>query len=164
MGSHSPSLKEQCHLDVVCQFLCYIVMLLVCQIKMFKHGDDHDYHQEQEPTFIFSVLPKKIKTVLFGKVFPNVWTHPSTPGFLWDFGKVKFGSKMAIFGVIGGFGPQSPHPTTFGKAFPNKTSFFGRLSLALHDKTQCLEQILILSKLTIMIRKLLDAHAHLLYL
>ena len=44
---------------------------------MFKHGDDHDYHQEQEPTFIFSDASlkesrQKIKPVLFGKVFPNV--------------------------------------------------------------------------------------------
>ena len=77
MGSHSPSLKEQCHLDVVCLFLCYIVLFSVCKIKMFKHGDDHDYHQEQEPTFIFSDASlkesrQKIKPVLFGKVFPNV--------------------------------------------------------------------------------------------
>ena len=63
--------------------------------------------------------PKK-KTVLFGKTFPNLWTHPHTSGFLWDLGtqKVKFGSKKAIFGVIwvflGRYGNQ-----------PNKTVFLG---------------------------------------
>ena len=32
-------------------------------------------------------------------IFPNLWTNPPTPGFLWDLGtrKVKIGSKKAIF-------------------------------------------------------------------
>ena len=44
----------------------------------------------------------KKKYRFFGRSFPNVFTHPPTPGFLWDLGKqkVKFGSKKAIFGVI----------------------------------------------------------------
>ena len=54
-----------------------------------------------------------------GKPFPNLFTHPPTPGFLEDLGKrkVKFGSKKAIFGVIwGGFEGFEPclgisHPT-----------------------------------------------------
>ena len=154
------------------------------QISIFWPGFSHlanasnHFIQQQKSrvyTYLFLGKPSQKKTVLFGKVFPNVWTHSSNPpGFLWDFGKrkVKFGSKMAIFGMIWGgfkgFGPclgiSHPNPTTFGKDFSNKTSFFGRLSLALYDKTQCLEHILILSQLTIMIRKLLDAHAHLLHL
>ena len=42
------------------------------------------------------------KNVFFGISFPNLFTHPPTPGFLWDLGKrkVKFGSKKAIFGAI----------------------------------------------------------------
>ena len=33
------------------------------------------------------------KNVFFWKLFPIVWNHPPTPGFLWDLGKrkVKFG-------------------------------------------------------------------------
>ena len=48
----------------------------------------------------------------FGRSLPNLFTHPPTPGILWDLGvrKVKFGSKRAIFGVIWFF---------FGKVFPN---------------------------------------------
>ena len=77
-------------------------------------------------------LPKK--NVFFGISFPNLFTHPPTPGFLWDLGKrkVKFGSKKAIFGanfffflgVWTLFGNQPPHPLTFGKDIPKKSFFY----------------------------------------
>ena len=62
---------------------------------------------------------KKKKKRGGGRSLPNVFSHPHTPGFLWDFGKqkVKFGSKKAIFGAIwGGFEGFGPclgisHPT-----------------------------------------------------
>ena len=63
----------------------------------------------------------------FGKSFPNLFTHPPTPGFLWDLGnqKVKFGSKKAIFGVIflfRGFDlvwESATPPTHIWENFPN---------------------------------------------
>ena len=67
-------------------------------------------------------------------IFPNLWTNPPTPGFLWDLGerKVKFGSKRAIFGVIwGGFEGFGPclgvsHPTHphLGEISQKKPFFF----------------------------------------
>ena len=79
------------------------------------------------------------KKRFFFRSFPNVFTHPPTPGFLWDLGKrkVKFGSKKAIFGgdlrgfwrVWTLFGNQPPHPPTFGKDLLKKTEFFMAASL-----------------------------------
>ena len=37
--------------------------------------------------------------------------------------KVKFRSKRAICGGFEGFGNQPPHPPTFGRNLPKKTSF-----------------------------------------
>ena len=75
---------------------------------------------------------KKI-AVFFGRPFPNLFTRPPTPGFLWDLGKrkVKFGSKRVIFGVIWVFfwgvwtlfGNQPPHPH-LGKISKKKRFFF----------------------------------------
>ena len=76
----------------------------------------------------------KKKTFFFGRSLPNLFTHPPTPGFLWDLGerKVKFGSKKAIFGAIwGGFEGFGPclgvsHPTHpyLGEISQKKTVFF----------------------------------------
>ena len=92
--------------------------------------------------------PSKKKPFFLWKVFPNVWTHPPTPGFLWDLGKqkVKFESKKAILGVIFFlgfwtlFGNQPPHPPTLGKKIPKKTCNFG-LWLPLGKRSEVLKQI-----------------------
>ena len=77
-------------------------------------------------------LPKK-KPVFFGRSLPNLFTHPPTPGFLWDLGdrKVKFGSKKAIFGVIWGVlrgldlvWESATPPTHIWKRYPKKNFFF----------------------------------------
>ena len=83
----------------------------------------------------------KKEEVFFWISFPNLFTHPPTPGFLRDLGKrkVKFGSKKGIFGAIWFFflgvwtlfGNQPPHPPTFGKDI-KKNVFFLAASLTLH--------------------------------
>ena len=83
--------------------------------------------------FPLGKLPKK--TFFFGISFPNVFTHPPTPGFFVRFGKTKgeiWVEKGDFRGNLGGFwgvwtlfGNQPPHPPTFGKEIPKKSFFFG---------------------------------------
>ena len=122
--------------------MCFVRQIIIFQggeRTKFSHFFDGFPKREcpKENIFLREVLPKESRpknTVLFGKVFPNVWTHSSNPpGFLWDFGKrkVKYRSKMAIFGMIwGGFEGFGPclgisHPTHphLGNFPPKKASF-----------------------------------------
>ena len=63
------------------------------------------------------------KKLFFGRSLPNLFTHPPTPGFLWDLGKrkVKYGSKK-------GFGPclGISHPTHIWERFPKKNGFLSK--------------------------------------
>ena len=76
------------------------------------------------------------KKLFFGISFPNLFTQPPTPGFLWDLGeqKVKFGSKKSIFGVIFFRGldlvwESATLPPTFGRNLPKNGFYFGGLPL-----------------------------------
>ena len=81
---------------------------------------------------------RKIITVsfkfLFGKVSPNVWTHPPTPGFLWDLGKwkVKFGSIPNQYVQVnsGSRLVVGSSLLQVGSAFMISCSEWGRASLA----------------------------------
>ena len=72
---------------------------------------------------------KKI-AVFFGRPFPNLFTRPPTPGFLWDLGKrkVKFGSKRGQFGgFLRGLDlvwESATAPTHIWERYPKKTVFF----------------------------------------
>ena len=72
------------------------------------------------------------KSHFFGKVFPNLFTHPPQ-GFceIWENERWNLGRKGNFRGDLGGFwgvwtlfGSQPPHPPTFGRDLPKKNGFF----------------------------------------
>ena len=121
-----------------------IVTYYQCRFNLFQN----QYNNKIKPhsTDLWSILtaclgklPKK-KPVFFWEISPKSVYPPTHPRFLWDLGerKVKFGSTMAIFGVIWGgfegFGPclRISHPTHphLGEISQKKTVFFLAASLS----------------------------------